>query len=403
MASRTKLAHSSVLTLLLLVLACGRQTSPTQPQELRLDHRLAVPSRGDRQGVTLQVQKSGTGTGTDTSSPSGINCGSSCSKSFSSGTTVTLTATPAAGSVFAGWSGGSCSGTGTCTTTLTSNTTVNAIFNTSGGGGTFTLTVTKALTANGNGTVSSTPAGIDCGSTCSASFPAGTNITLFASPTAGQFTGWTAGPCVGSNDQSCSFVLNANTTATAGFATQPLSFIDTTLADGNVGADYSAFINTRNGFGSPDMFSIVSGSLPDGLVMDSFFGVQSTIIHGRPTRIQTNTFTVKVQDQSGSATRVFTLKINGAVPLEITLPGPTANSGTVGQSYLQNLFGGGGKTPYSWSITAGQLPPGLKLVSAQNGNRIEGTPTTRGTFTFTLTLRDSGGQQVSQQTTITIN
>jgi hypothetical protein len=392
------------LSLLLFLGACGRRSTPTQPAESPIRADVASPSRSGRGSVTLQVLKAGTGSGTVTSSPSGINCGSTCSKSFSSGTTVTLTATPSAGSVFAGWSGGGTSGTGTATINLTSNTTVTATFNALGGGdGTFTLSVTKSLTGLGNGTVSSTPAGIDCGSTCSSSFPAGTSITLFASPTAGEFTGWTAGPCAGSTNQSCTFTLNANTTATAAFATQPLSFIDTTLADGNVGADYSQYINTTGGFGSPDLFDIVAGSLPDGLVMDQFFGVQSTIIHGRPTRQQTSSFTVRVRDQSGSATRAFTLTINGAVPLAITMPGPTANSGTVGQSYLQNLFGSGGKTPYSWSITAGQLPPGLRLTSASNGNRIDGTPTTRGTFTFTLTLRDQGGQRVDQPTTITIN
>ena len=226
---------------------------------------------------------------------------------------------------------------------------------------------------------------------------------MFASPSAGEFTGWTAGPCAGSTNQSCTFTLNANTTATAAFATQPLSFIESTLADGNVGADYSQFINTTGGFGSPDLFDIVAGSLPDGLVMDESFGVQSTLIHGRPTREQTSNFTVRVRDQSGSATRAFSITIRGPVTLMITMPGATAKSGTLGQSYFQNLFGSGGQTPYSWSITGGQLPPGLRLVSASNGNRIEGTPTARGTFTFTLTLRDQGGQRVDQQTTITIN
>jgi hypothetical protein len=63
----------------------------------------------------------------------------------------------------------------------------------------------------------------------------------------------------------------------------------------------------------------------------------------------------------------------------------------------------GGATPYTWSITGGQLPPGLARIRTSNGNRIEGTPTTRGTFTFILTVRDQGGQQASQQTTMTIN
>lgn len=393
------------VALVMFLTACGRQHAPTQPDESRLSANGAQPNLSWSRSVKLQVLKAGTGSGTVTSSPSGINCGSTCSKSFSSGTTVTLTATPAAGSVFAGWSGGGTSGAGTATINLTSNTTVTATFNASGGGGgqSFTVSVTKSLSGMGNGTVTSTPSGINCGSTCTASFPAGTSITLFASPSAGEFTGWTAGPCAGSSSQSCTFTLDANTAATAAFATQPLSFIDSTLGNGNVGAEYSQFINTTGGFGSPDIFDIVAGSLPDGLVMDESFGVQSTLIHGKPTREQTSNFTVRVRDQSGSATRAFSITINGAVPLQITLPGPTAKSGTLGQFYFQNLFASGGQTPYSWSISAGQLPPGLRLVSASNGNRIEGTPTARGTFAFTLTVRDQGGQRADQQTTITIN
>jgi len=78
---------------------------------------------------TLNVTKSGFGAGTLTSSPSGINCGSTCGASFGGGSSITLTATPNAGSKFAGWSGGGCSGTGTCTVTLNANTTVDAKFN----------------------------------------------------------------------------------------------------------------------------------------------------------------------------------------------------------------------------------------------------------------------------------
>src|SRR5206468_9640214 len=141
---------------------------------------------------------------------------------------------------------------------------------------------------------------------------------------------------------------------------------------------------------------IVSGSPPDGLTMAKSYGVQSTIVSGTPTRVQTSTFTAKAQTESGSTTKTLSITINGPVPLAITMPGPTAVSGTVGSSYLQNLFASGGQTPYTWSITGGSLPPGLSLVSAQNGNRIQGTPATAGTFTFTLTVRDQGGQQTSQ-------
>ena len=78
---------------------------------------------------TLSITKSGTGSGTVTSSPVGINCGATCSASFTSGTTVSLSAAGDAGSSFAGWSGGGCSGTGSCTVTMNAATTVSATFN----------------------------------------------------------------------------------------------------------------------------------------------------------------------------------------------------------------------------------------------------------------------------------
>ena len=77
---------------------------------------------------TLTVSKGGDGAGTVTSSPGGIGCGATCSAMFNEGTSVTLSAAADAGSTFAGWSGGGCSGTGTCTVSLGSDTTVTATF-----------------------------------------------------------------------------------------------------------------------------------------------------------------------------------------------------------------------------------------------------------------------------------
>ena len=62
------------------------------------------------------------------------------------------------------------------------------------------------------------------------------------------------------------------------------------------------------------------------------------------------------------------------------------------------MFPGGGVPPYSWSHVAGTLPPGLS-VQASPG-RVKGTPTTAGTFTFTVRVDDSSGQFATQQFTI---
>jgi Divergent InlB B-repeat domain len=78
--------------------------------------------------LTLSVTRAGTGTGTVTSAPTGITCGTDCTETVAPGTAMVLTAAAAAGSTFAGWSGG-CTGTGTCAVTLNANATVTATFN----------------------------------------------------------------------------------------------------------------------------------------------------------------------------------------------------------------------------------------------------------------------------------
>lgn len=59
---------------------------------------------------------------------------------------------------------------------------------------------------------------------------------------------------------------------------------------------------------------------------------------------------------------------------------------------------GGAPRPYTWAIVAGQLPPGLGL----SGHRIQGTPSTAGTFALTARVRDSGGQEATREFSITV-
>ena len=169
-----------------------------------------VGANFQRPSWTLAVAKAGTGAGTVTSSPGSINCGSTCSQVALNGSTFTLTATPAAGSVFTGWSGGGCTGTGTCSVSVTADTTVTATFAL-----VQTLSVTKAGT--GDGTVTSSPAGISCGADCSEPYATGTTVTLTATPSTGStFAGWSGGGCSGTG--TCTVTLTAATAVTATFA-----------------------------------------------------------------------------------------------------------------------------------------------------------------------------------------
>lgn len=180
--------------------AGGSITVGTEGSITRID---VVATAGQVQTRTLSVSVNGSGT--VTSSPAGINCGSTCSSAFLEGTMVTLTATPAAGWKFDGWSG-ACTGA-TCTVTMNSNKTVTATFS----------RVTYALTVNkiGQGTVTSSPAGISCGSDCGENYNSGTVVALTATPAAGwKFDGW-SGACTGA---TCSVTMSSNQTVTATFS-----------------------------------------------------------------------------------------------------------------------------------------------------------------------------------------
>jgi hypothetical protein len=80
---------------------------------------------------------------------------------------------------------------------------------------TYNLTVTN----DGNGTITSAPSGINCGSTCaSVPYNAGTVVTLTAMPASGYTTGWSANcaPVTG-NPNACTITMTSAQTVTATF------------------------------------------------------------------------------------------------------------------------------------------------------------------------------------------
>ncbi|MCB2180395.1 MAG: right-handed parallel beta-helix repeat-containing protein [Desulfobulbaceae bacterium] len=143
----------------------------------------------------LTVSKAGTGTGTVVSTDGFVDCGADCGESYNEGNEVTLVAVAEAGSAFSGWSGGDCSGTGECTTVINADRSVTATFTK------LNNTLSVSRTGSGTGTITSSPAGIDCGGDCQEVYDVGAQITLSAAADAGSgFRGWFGGGCYGSGD-----------------------------------------------------------------------------------------------------------------------------------------------------------------------------------------------------------
>ena len=179
-------------------------------------------------GDGLTVAMAGTGTGTIISSPAGINCPTMCSASFPQNTQVTLSETPGTNSTFAGWSG-ACTGTATCSVTVTAAASVTASF--SSVSPSYTVTVADAGT--GTGAVTSNPTGINCPTTCSASFPQNTQVTLSETPgTNSTFAGW-SGACTGT--ATCSITVTAAESVTASFSVSPSYTVTVTEAGKGTG------------------------------------------------------------------------------------------------------------------------------------------------------------------------
>jgi len=146
------------------------------------------------------------GAGTIASADGAINCGATCIHLYPKGTNVQLTATASQGATFSGWLGPCAGQSNPCRVTVSSYTAIAADF-----ASPITLTVT------GQGSVTSTPAGLNCPSgACRATFPARTQVTLTAAATSGSaFNGW-SGDCAGTAS-TCGVVIDGTKSVTAQF------------------------------------------------------------------------------------------------------------------------------------------------------------------------------------------
>jgi hypothetical protein len=163
----------------------------------------------------------------------------------------------------------------------------------------------------------------------------------------------------------------------------------TTLFNGIVGTPYLQVIDDDLACDNECTFSISSGTLPTGIVVNTSFTCNGNFcLQGTPTAAGTFTFTVQVVAALApglDATQSYTVVIYG-------ITGASGSSGVVGVPFSQTYTATGGATPpsYTWSFVDSTPPPGLSFnppfATPSATEVLSGTPTTAGVYSFTLQL-----------------
>nr|WP_312987052.1 Ig domain-containing protein [Comamonas koreensis] len=162
-----------------------------------------------------------------------------------------------------------------------------------------------------------------------------------------------------------------------------LTLSTSNLSIATIGTSYTQTIMATGGVAP---YSWSATGLPNDLTINQETGT----ISGIPTTVGSSEVTVSVSDDAGQVkTASFTIVVD---PLDLTFVGAGPNitlaSGVVSTAYSQPLQVTGGLPPYTFSVV-GELPPGLALDSATGV--VSGTPTTPGSYTFSVGVADTVG------------
>ena len=156
---------------------------------------------------------------------------------------------------------------------------------------------------------------------------------------------------------------------------------------------FSAYSQTLTVTGGTAPFTFSATGLPGGITI-SPAGVISGIA-GKPGVYK---LLVQAVDATGVATpAVLSLTVGQPAPLAV--PPAALPAGVSGVTYSQQLTAIGGAPPYSWLLTGGALPAGLRLTPSGS---VAGVPLATGKFTLSLQATDSAGTAASGTFSLTI-
>ncbi|MCK9817524.1 putative Ig domain-containing protein [Pseudomonas sp. MAFF 302046] len=214
----------------------------------------------------------------------------------------------------------------------------------------------------------------------------GTSITY--TPTAG-YSGADSFTYTASNGSGTSSPATISITVSAPTISVSPSVLSAFIA----GSAYSQTISATGGT-APYTYAITAGSLPAGLSLNTSTGV----ISGTPTNPGAYNFTVTAtDDNSVTSSRSY----SGTVAAATIIVSPTTLSTlTVGTAFSNTLSASGGTAPYTFAITGGTLPVG---VSLSLGGVLSGTPTSGGTYNFTVTGTDANNTTGSRAYSVTVS
>jgi len=162
----------------------------------------------------------------------------------------------------------------------------------------------------------------------------------------------------------------------------PLTMTCPTSQNATAGVGFDSICNLNGGVARVTA-SITAGSLPAGLTMSP-----SAEIKGTPTKAGASSFTITGADSAQppqTVSQVSSIVVAPPLPLSVSLfPYLTAQANV---PYYQSIFTSGGIPPYTYTVSAGALPPGLSLNPATG--LISGMPQMYGSNAFTFTVQDS--------------
>jgi type VI secretion system secreted protein VgrG len=171
-----------------------------------------------------------------------------------------------------------------------------------------------------------------------------------------------------------------------------LTILPATLPNMVVGAPYSEPITASGSVPDTYTYSVTLGALPPGLGLNPTTppAIKTVDLSGTPTTTGPYSFTITATDSNGcQVSQAYAVLVNPAACPTITVSPATLPNIVEGVPYSETISATGGVMPYTFTVTAGLLPPLLTLDP--NSGIISGTPTEAGNFSFTVTATDANG------------